>query len=103
MVLYDYLAQRADEIQLSAGQIVNVLDNNERDWWKVSLLNNSLIQGYFPSSYLGVLYPNERPLQVIQTIQVSNGEICDKLLRGQVSSRVYSIQLAGELNECACN
>lgn len=94
MVLYDYLAQRNDEIQLSAGQIVNVLDVQERDWWKVSVLNQNsglIQQGYFPSSYLGKLFANERPLQVIQTIQVSNGDICDKLLRGQVSSLTTAI------------
>lgn len=111
-MLYDYVAQRSDEIQLNAGQLVQVLDTSEQDWWKVctfkpssgsplssspgnsaqasSSLSNGHQQqqsvGYFPSSYLAPIYANERPLQVAQTIQVSNGEICDKLLRGQVSS-----------------
>lgn len=84
VVLYDYAAQRGDEIQLAAGQLIQVLDTSERDWWKVRALDGSNRIGYFPSSYLAQLYPNERPLQVAQTIQVSNGETCDKLLRGQV-------------------
>lgn len=91
VVLYDYVAQRADEIQLSAGQLVQVLDTSERDWWKVCALNAANgcnLVGYFPSTYLAQLYQNERPLQVAQTIQVSNGETCDKLLRGQVSWRL---------------
>lgn len=85
MVLYDYAAQRGDELQLGAGQVVCVLETIERDWWQVRALDGSNRVGYFPSSYLAKLYQNERPLQVAQTIQVSNGETCDKLLRGQVS------------------
>lgn len=84
VVLYDYVAQRGDEIQMSAGQLVQLLDTSERDWWKVAALDGTNRIGYFPSSYLAQLYQNERPLQVAQTIQVSNGETCDKLLRGQV-------------------
>lgn len=85
MALYSYDAQRADEIQLSAGQLVALVDSTERDWWKIRPLDGSNRLGYFPASYLTELYHNERPLRVIQTIQVSDGEICDKLLRGQVS------------------
>lgn len=85
VVLYDYVAQRADELQLAAGKVVALMDAQERDWWKVRVLDGSQRLGYFPSSYLAKLYQNERPLQVAQTIQVSNGESCDKLLRGQVS------------------
>lgn len=86
MVLYDYVAQRGDEIQLTAGQLAQLLDTSERDWWRVAALDGTNRIGYFPSSYLAQLYQNERPLQVAQTIQVSDGETCDKLLRGQVSS-----------------
>lgn len=85
MVLYDYLAQRVDEIQLTAGQLVTPLDTSEGDWWKVRVLDGSQRLGFFPSTYLAKLYQNERPLQVAQTIQVSDGESCVKLLRGQVS------------------
>ena len=84
MALYDYVAQRSDEMHLSAGQLVAVLDTSERDWWKIQPLDCSNRTGYFPASYLALLYQNERPLQVVQTIQVSNGESCNKLLRGQV-------------------
>jgi len=85
VVLYDYLAQHDDEIQLSAGQLAQILDARERDWWKICSLDGSHRVGYFPANYLAQLYANERPLQVAQTIQVSNGDKCDKLLRGQVS------------------
>lgn len=86
VVLYDYLAQRADELQLSAGQLVVPLDTSDGDWWKVRALDGSQHLGFFPSTYLAKLYQNERPLQVAQTIQVSDGESCVKLLRGQVSA-----------------
>ena len=85
VVLYDYVAQQRDEIQLAAGRLASVLDTSERDWWKICPLDGSKRVGYFPANYLAQLYSNERPLQVSQTIQVSNGETCDKLLRGQVS------------------
>lgn len=84
VVLYDYTAQRNDEIQLNAGRLVGVLDSSERDWWKVRALDGTNRVGYFPSTYLTKLYQNERPLQVAHTIQVSDGETCDKLIRGQV-------------------
>lgn len=86
-MLYSYVPQRADEIQLNAGQLVAVLDHSERDWWKVRAQDGSSRVGYFPAGYLAKLYHNERPLRVLQTFQVSNGETCEKLLRGQVSSR----------------
>lgn len=84
VVLYDYTAQRSDEIQLNAGRLVGLLDSSERDWWKVRALDGINQVGYFPSTYLTKLYQNERPLQVAHTIQVSDGETCDKLIRGQV-------------------
>lgn len=90
VVLYDYAAQRSDEIQLNAGQLVVLMDASERDWWKVRALDQPRC-GFFPASYLAQLYQNERPLQVAQTIQVSNGESCDKLLRGQVSDLVAGV------------
>jgi hypothetical protein len=101
VVLYDYAAQRGDEIQLVAGQLVQVLDTLERDWWKVRALDGSNRIGYFPSSYLAQLYQNERPLQVAQTIQVSNGETCDKLLRGQVKYCAANMHKQLELGRAA--
>lgn len=86
VVLYDYAGQRNDELGLAAGQLVALVSCDEPDWWKVRTLDGSNRVGFFPVSYLAEIYDNERPLQVVQTIQVSDGETCEKLLRGQVSS-----------------
>lgn len=105
VVLYDYVGQRNDELQLAAGQLVHLLDAGERDWWKVCPLDGPqsapyATSGYFPASYLAQLCANERPLQVAQTIQLSNGETCDKLLRGQVSGHAAaSRHFRPKLNE----
>lgn len=87
VALYDYAGQRNDELALSSGQLVSLISCDEPDWWKVRALDGSNRIGFFPASYLAELYHDERPLQVTQTIQVSDGETCEKLLRGQVSFR----------------
>ncbi|KAG9510892.1 SH3 and cysteine-rich domain-containing protein [Fragariocoptes setiger] len=83
VVLYDFRSRRADELDLKAGQLTTVIDTSDRDWWKGRSLDGSRT-GFFPSTYVTKLYPNERPVRVVQTIQVSNGETCEKLLRDQI-------------------
>lgn len=92
VVLYDYVGQRNDELALVSGQIVELVSCDEPDWWKVRPLDGSNRIGFFPVSYLAELYHDERPLQVAQTIQVSDGETCEKLLRGQVSITIRLVR-----------
>lgn len=92
VVLFDYAGQRNDELALGSGQLVALVSCDEPDWWKVRALDGSNRVGFFPASYLAVLYNDEQPLRVTQTIQVSDGETCEKLLRGQVSMDIHELR-----------
>lgn len=64
--------------------MVTVVDTTDPDWWQGKCLGQV---GYFPSKYVTKLFPGERPLQVIHTVQVNDGEFqATKLIREQVRS-----------------
>jgi hypothetical protein len=55
--IYDYVAQRPDELSLKIGDIVNVLAKQEDSWWLGSLRG---AQGVFPSTFVEQL-PESTP------------------------------------------
>ncbi|XP_076353542.1 SH3 and cysteine-rich domain-containing protein isoform X6 [Tachypleus tridentatus] len=81
VVLYNFRCRHQDELDLKAGCTVTVIDTSDPDWWQGKCLGKV---GFFPSKYVTKLHPGERPLQVIHSIQLSNGESEVKLLRDQV-------------------
>ncbi|XP_076353541.1 SH3 and cysteine-rich domain-containing protein isoform X5 [Tachypleus tridentatus] len=81
VVLYNFRCRHQDELDLKAGCTVTVIDTSDPDWWQGKCLGKV---GFFPSKYVTKLHPGERPLQVIHSIQLSNGESEVKLLRDQI-------------------
>ncbi|XP_046811104.1 uncharacterized protein LOC111680041 isoform X2 [Lucilia cuprina] len=92
VILYNFKARHADELDLKAGYKVTVIDTSDPDWWKGKVLGRV---GYFPSKYCVRLNANEKPLQVTHNLQVSDGERGENmtLLRDQIV-----IQTGDEVN-----
>ncbi|KAI1895691.1 hypothetical protein AGOR_G00108850 [Albula goreensis] len=51
VALYDYQAANQDEISFSSGQLINVLDKSDPDWWKGEFNG---VTGLFPSNYVEI-------------------------------------------------
>lgn len=51
VVLYDYKAQRNDELDLVKGDELLVLVRENENWWMGELTKNHM-QGYFPANYI---------------------------------------------------
>lgn len=49
--LYDYKAQRNDELDLVKGDEIHVLVKESENWWMGELVRNKR-QGYFPANYV---------------------------------------------------
>ena len=48
-VLYDYDPQQSDELKIVEGDVINVIDKQEDDWWQGEL--NGIV-GIFPATYV---------------------------------------------------
>lgn len=48
--LYDYTAQRSDELNIIEGDVIKVLHEDNDNWWMGELENGD--QGYFPANYV---------------------------------------------------
>lgn len=88
-----------------AGTTLTVTDTTDPDWWQGKTHGQV---GLFPSKYVAKLYSGERPLQMLHTIQVSDGEgSMIKLLRDQVNVdpiKVTHYQYCKDFyfNNCVC-
>lgn len=71
VILYNFKARHPDELDLTAGFKVTVIDTSDPDWWKGKCLGRI---GYFPSKYCARLQAGEKPLQVTQNLQLSDGD-----------------------------
>lgn len=87
VVLYNFKARHPDELDLTAGFKVTVIDTTDPDWWRGKCLGRV---GYFPSKYVARLQAGERPLQVLQNLQISDGDKSGSmtLLRDQIVVQV---------------
>ncbi|CAB0011795.1 unnamed protein product [Nesidiocoris tenuis] len=69
VVLYNFKARHADELDLKAGYKLTVIDTSDPDWWRGKCLGRV---GYFPSKYVAKVQPGERALQVTHNLQVAD-------------------------------
>ncbi|XP_031540676.1 intersectin-2 isoform X3 [Vicugna pacos] len=49
IAMYDYVANNEDELNFSKGQLINVLNKDDPDWWQGEI---SGVTGLFPSNYV---------------------------------------------------
>uniref|UniRef100_A0A3Q1HYP9 Intersectin 2b n=1 Tax=Acanthochromis polyacanthus TaxID=80966 RepID=A0A3Q1HYP9_9TELE len=49
IAIYDYTAANQDEMSFTKGQLINVLDKNNPDWWKGEING---VTGLFPTNYV---------------------------------------------------
>uniref|UniRef100_A0A672GKP9 Intersectin 2b n=1 Tax=Salarias fasciatus TaxID=181472 RepID=A0A672GKP9_SALFA len=60
IAIYDYKAANDDEMSFSKGQLINVLDKTNPDWWKGELSGTT---GLFPTNYVKVTTADCDPSQ----------------------------------------
>jgi len=87
VVLYNFKPRHADELELKAGYKLTVIDSSDKDWWKGKCFG---AVGVFPSTYVAKLAPREKPLQVIQSVNINSlhADGIIKLLRDQIVIQV---------------
>lgn len=49
IAMYDYVANNEDELNFSKGQLINVLNKDDPDWWQGEING---VTGLFPSNYV---------------------------------------------------
>lgn len=60
IAMYDYTGANKDEMSFSKGQLINVLDKNNPDWWKGELNGET---GLFPTNYVKIKTTDSDPSQ----------------------------------------
>ncbi|NXV15520.1 NOXO1 oxidase, partial [Cepphus grylle] len=96
-VVRDYKSQKADELSLNNGVVVEVVKKSEDGWW---LIRYNGCTGYMPSMYLQPYKNPHHKLQTIMTcgLNVSTPNLCSSLtapqpqgeVTGQHGGRAYS-------------
>ncbi|XP_072046186.1 jouberin-like [Amphiura filiformis] len=71
LALYDYTAQRSDELNLRAGDVIYVLHQDNENWWMGQLQDGQ--QGYFPANYITNPNEEEKPRVAVEPEYVDEG------------------------------
>ena len=74
VVLYDYKAQRSDELTLLSGDTVLLLYKDSEAWWMGELADGQ--QGFFPASYVAMAGGFRGSLLCVSTALHSAASIC---------------------------
>ncbi|CAH8874673.1 unnamed protein product [Trichobilharzia szidati] len=72
-VLYDYQAQRSDELSLNRGDIVKILYKDTPKWWMAKLIRTGQ-EGFIPASYVSEEFSGEVDASSRQTTSVNTGK-----------------------------
>ncbi|XP_032817842.1 SH3 and cysteine-rich domain-containing protein 3-like [Petromyzon marinus] len=82
VVLYKFVAQEKDDLQLTPGQRLIVIDDSNEEWWK-GKMGDKL--GYFPANFVIRVRAGERVLRLSRTfvgnkqlgqITLKQGQVC---------------------------
>lgn len=75
MALYDYVEKSPREVSMKKGDLLTLLNSNNKDWWKVE---NNDRQGFVPAAYVKKIDPGT--LLVLFNIFIFGGhELCPYL------------------------
>ncbi|XP_012385835.1 intersectin-2 [Dasypus novemcinctus] len=72
IAMYDYVANNEDELNFSKGQLINVLNKDDPDWWQGEING---VSGLFPSNYVKMTTDSDpsqqwcADLQTLDTMQ----------------------------------
>uniref|UniRef100_A0A8C5NZP9 Intersectin 2 n=1 Tax=Jaculus jaculus TaxID=51337 RepID=A0A8C5NZP9_JACJA len=72
IAMYDYIANNEDELNFSKGQLINVLNKDDPDWWQGEING---VTGLFPSNYVKMTTDSDpsqqwcADLQALDTMQ----------------------------------
>ncbi|XP_052225847.1 uncharacterized protein LOC127841228 [Dreissena polymorpha] len=81
VALYNFKAKEKDDMDLRAGWRVTVTESSKKHWWKGKTHGRS---GYFPATYVIPLQSDQRVFQVLQAINLSDGQYSIKFHKDQI-------------------
>lgn len=67
--MYDYTANNEDELSFSKGQLINVLNKDDADWWQGEING---VTGLFPSNYVKMTTDSDPSQQCKQPLFLIN-------------------------------
>jgi hypothetical protein len=56
MALYDYVEKSPREVSMKKGDVLTLLNSNNKDWWKVEVNDR---QGFVPAAYVKKIDPGK--------------------------------------------
>jgi spectrin alpha len=67
MALYDYVEKSPREVSMKKGDVLTLLNSNNKDWWKVEVNDR---QGFVPAAYVKKIDPG---MPISKLINLING------------------------------
>ncbi|XP_071954394.1 jouberin-like isoform X2 [Antedon mediterranea] len=98
VAMYDYTAQRSDEVTFTQGSVIKVLHEDNANWWMGEMADGK--QGYFPANYVmeQVLWPpEEKEHNLIQSSDGIDGK--DSQITPQKKKTKHRMKLSKDMIE----